>query len=241
MTAASRRRAALRRARAPGVSGVGDAGDGGGQRTQRQGDGRRGTAVDGDGHPLAVDARHLGHRGQHPALDRVVGPLAPGGIDAEMAGVGEEAGVLARTVVVGARERHAIGPRWRTAGQGTLVQADAVQPGAHGLDVKRLAAVRGAGERELRLAQPEGVGGAGFDQGQRLQHLDGRARVDRVLDIATRPSEPARRIGDGDSAAMAALHQVAARDLDQDRVHPLHPPSSTCTWPVVKALSSEAR
>ena len=48
-------------------------------------------------------------------------------------------------------------------------EPDAGQPGAHRLDMARLAAVGGAGERDLGLAQLEFIGGPGLDQGQGQQ------------------------------------------------------------------------
>ena len=53
-------------------------------------------------------------------------------------------------------------------------------------DMAGLAAVRRAGERQFLVAEAEAVGRARFDQRQRLQRLDGRARKDRPLDVAER-------------------------------------------------------
>ena len=50
----------------------------------------------------------------------------------------------------------------------------------------RLAAVRGAGQRQLLRAEAVAVGRAALDQRQRLQRLDRRARIDRPLDVAQR-------------------------------------------------------
>ena len=82
----------------------------------------------------------------------------------------------------------------------------------------RLAVVRGAGDRELLVVEAEPVGGAALDQRHRLQHLDGRARKDRPLDVAERrpaaPSASTHR----DRAAMRRLARAAAHRLDEDRI-----------------------
>ncbi len=46
------------------------------------------------------------------------------------------------------------------------------------------ASVRAAGKRDLGGTEAEVVGSAAFDQRQRLQRLDGGARIDGALDIA---------------------------------------------------------
>ncbi len=84
--------------------------------------------------------------------------------------------------------------------------------------MERLAAVRGRGERDLGVAQPEGVGGAGLDQRQRLQRLDGRAREDRARGIAAGERHAAPHVDHGVGGAMAALDGVAASHLDDDRI-----------------------
>src|SRR3546814_7007697 len=63
-------------------------------------------------------------------------------------------------------------------------EPDAGEPGGHGVDVTRLAAVAGAGQRQLRLAQLESVGAAALDEGDGLQRLDGGAGIDRAVGIA---------------------------------------------------------
>ena len=63
-------------------------------------------------------------------------------------------------------------------------EPQALQPAAHRRYVRRLTGVRGAGERDLMLGEPETVGGAALDQGQRLEGLQGGAREDRTVDVA---------------------------------------------------------
>ena len=106
-----------------------------------------------------------------------------------MAGERQHAGVLAGAVVVHRLGRPAGGEqafgrrrmqrRMRAAGQRVRGDADPAEPAAHAGHVHRLAAVRGAGQRELGLGQPEAARGPALQQGQRLQRLDRRARKHR--------------------------------------------------------------
>ena len=84
-------------------------------------------------------------------------------------------------------------------------------------DMARLAAVRGAGERQFGIAEAVAVGGAALDQRQGLQRLDGGARKDAPADVADRRPPLAAGIDHGDGAAMEALDQRAAGDFDEDR------------------------
>ena len=74
-------------------------------------------------------------------------------------------------------------------------------------DVRRLAAMRGAGERQLLVAKAVAVGRALLDQRQRLQCLDRRARKYRRSHVADGKHVAALRIGHRDGAAVSALHQ----------------------------------
>ena len=80
-----------------------------------------------------------------------------------------------------------------------------------------LAAMRGAGQRQLGLAHPEAVGGAALDQGQRLERLDGRAWIDRLVDVAQGQEDSAVGVGDAQADAMPALHPLAPPHLDRNR------------------------
>jgi hypothetical protein len=66
--------------------------------------------------------------------------------------------------------------------------------------------MRSASDGELRLPKAEGLGGAAFDQRDGLQGLDGRARIDRAFDVTEPKQNAPVSIGDGDGAAVAALH-----------------------------------
>jgi hypothetical protein len=78
-----------------------------------------------------------------------------------------------------------------------------------------LAAMRGTGEREFFRAEAKAVGGAGFDQHQRLQGLDGGAWKDRAIDVAEREQTPTVRIDYSYRTAMAALNEPSADDFNQ--------------------------
>jgi len=98
-----------------------------------------------------------------------------------------------------------------------LVEAEARQPGPHHVDVHRLAAVRGAGQRQLGLAHAEALGRAALQQHQRLQGLDRRAREDRPVVLAQGLAQRAGGIGDGVADPVAALDPLAAAHQDANR------------------------
>jgi hypothetical protein len=87
--------------------------------------------------------------------------------------------------------------------------------------VNRLAAVRGAGERKLGVAQAQIVCRAARDERQRLQQLDGGAREDRPLDIAdrgcTRRRRRARRRGGGFDRAANTSTRIGFTGFALDR------------------------
>jgi hypothetical protein len=85
-------------------------------------------------------------------------------------------------------------------------------------DMGRLATVRGAGQRKLLVAKSVTIGGAGFDERQGLQRLDGRTRQDRRRDIADGKHRRSVGIGNRDGAAMAALHHRPAKNFDKNRI-----------------------
>ena len=84
-------------------------------------------------------------------------------------------------------------------------------------DMAGLAAMRRAGKRQFLLAQAVAVRGAGFDQRQRLQRLDGRARKDRPLDVAERQHGSPVGIDDRDGAAVAAFDQPRRARLQPEQ------------------------
>jgi hypothetical protein len=74
----------------------------------------------------------------------------------------------------------------------------------------------GTGQRDLGRRQAVTIRRAAFDQGQRLQRLDGGARKDRFRNIAKRENHAAVGVADGERAAMPAFDAVVPQDLDQD-------------------------
>ena len=162
----------------------------------------------------------------------------------DVAAQADEARVLAGAVVVQcgrllARCGHrlqgpvVVGPV-RTALQGADVQPGLVQHRRRGGRVHALAAVRRAGQRQFGIAQAEAVGRARRHQRQRLQHLDGRSREDRSVDVTERGVERAIGIDDGDRAAVEGLDDPAACDFDEDRGGEggrMHPATVACRQP----------
>ena len=80
------------------------------------------------------------------------------------------------------------------------------------------AGMRGAGERDLRRAEAEAVGGARLDERDRLQRLDRRAGKDGRGHIADGRHDLAVRPHHGDGAGVHALDQRPARQLDEDGI-----------------------
>ena len=101
------------------------------------------------------------------------------------------------------------------AGKIAFVEPGLGEQAAHRLHMCQLAAMRGAGDRELVVAEPERVGGAALDQRHGLHRLDGRAGKHRPFDVAEGKQEPTVGIGDSDRARMPALDQRPSEDLDE--------------------------
>ena len=78
-----------------------------------------------------------------------------------------------------------------------------------------IAAMRGAGDRQLLIAEPKRVGRPALDQRHGLQRLHRRAREHRSLDIAEREHEAPLSVGNGDRAGMAALDDGPSDHLDE--------------------------
>lgn len=106
----------------------------------------------------------------------------------------------------------------RPASQGAFVKTGGVQHCGGDGNVVWLAAVGRLGQGQFTVTVAEGVGGAAFDQRQRLDRLDGGAGINRLVDIACRAYAPAVGIENGDCAAMAAFHAIAAGDFDEDGI-----------------------
>ena len=157
----------------------------------------------------------------------VAADIAPG-LRADIFAQGQHARMLARAVVVDRRRlgaRHAqvacgLGPGrpMGAAFQVALGQPRFLKHALRHQHMGRLAAMGGAGERDLARREAERIGRAGFDQRQRLERLDRRARIDRVLDMAGRRQHVARGIDHRKGAAVPAFDRGAAGDFDKDRV-----------------------
>ena len=85
-------------------------------------------------------------------------------------------------------------------------------------DMRLLARMRGAGERDLLVAEAEAVGGAALDQRQGLQRLDRRTRIDGPVDVAEGEHHPPVRVDHGARPAMGGFDPLAAQDFDDDRI-----------------------
>jgi hypothetical protein len=202
-------------------------GEGVSEISQRDRPGRHRAAVD---RATVVAEYGAGEVFQHRldlALDRMLRLPVIGMVDALGTGDAQEASVLAGAIVVqrrrlaGARHRGDRGLRHRPVG--AAAQRRGIEPGLRQhardpRDMPRLAGMRGAGQRQLFVAEAESVGGAGLDQRQGLQRLDRGARENRRCHIADGQHASAVGIGHGDGAAMPALDQRPAQDFDQNRV-----------------------
>ena len=122
-------------------------------------------------------AGQIFEHGTHFALHRMLRPPIIGVIDAHRAGDAEKARVLAGAIVMQRRRR--AGPRqrkgrrmrdrpMRAAAQRRRIETGLRQHVLDAGDVRRLAAVRGASERQFFVAEPVTIGGARFDQRQSL-------------------------------------------------------------------------
>ena len=96
-----------------------------------------------------------------------------------------------------------------TAFQSLGVEPELGQHGAGGRDMVRLATMGGTGERDLGRAEAEALGSTALDNRQALQRLDRRARIDRVLDVASRADHSATRPDNCVGAMMAAFDKTA--------------------------------
>jgi hypothetical protein len=145
---------------------------------------------------------------------------------AQVAGQGQEAGMLARAVVVDlagrrvrAQKRAAgfgVHRQMRAAAQVRLGQPQIAQPLGDHAGMQAGARMAGAGQRKLRIGQAGGIGGATFDQRQRLKHLARRPREDHRPRIAPGLDDP-RGVADHRMAAVKAFGHSAAPEFDQVR------------------------
>jgi hypothetical protein len=197
----------------------GEAAEPGGQPAERHGERLHPAAVGRVGELAGLDLRGLGDPLLHRPLQRVPGVVVALGGPALRDGEREPERVLARAVVAQRRRAPAgLAQRGRgggvarlggAAGEVGLGAPGGVEDLAHAVHVLLAAAVRGAGERQVRRAEPEALGHPGAHAGERLEGLGGRAHEHRR---ARRLPSPAVR--DRPRDAVLALDALAAAHAD---------------------------
>ena len=150
------------------------------------------------------------------------------GISAELAGESQHACVLAGAVIVNLKRLAAIldGLVMRLDFDGPMGAALVLillvlglfQHGAGDVDMRGLATVGGAGERQLLLTKAKVISRAGLDQRHTLKGLDGRARENGRFDIAGGFEHPALAIHHAESPRVAAFNNAPAGDFGNDRI-----------------------
>jgi hypothetical protein len=105
-----------------------------------------------------------------------------------------------------------------TALQGGCLKPRAREHVLRGGDMRWLAAVGRARERELIFGEAEAIRCARFDEQQRLQRLYCRARIDWPIDLAELNEDFPIGVGHSRASAVAALNQSTAYDFDKDRI-----------------------
>jgi len=185
-------------------------------------------AVDRPAYGVGIEAAQFGKGGENTPLHRMVRAFVARRRLVQMQRRRQEAGVLARAVVVqsrrcfaGAGQAPGLGlahRRMRPAGEVIGAQSHACEPTADAAHVIRFAAVGGAGQGQLGVGDGEPLGGAGFDQRQRLQRLDRRTRIDRALDVPPGGDDSPVRADDGGCGAVAAFDGATPRDFDSGRI-----------------------
>ena len=109
-------------------------------------------------------------------------------------------------------------------------------------NMRRLAAVRSAAQRQLLVAEREFVGGARFHERQRLKRLHRGAGKNRSSYVAGGKNLCATGVDDRDRAAVTAFNQAAADDFDDDRIDHVDArnfssrPQSRCGAPILRRM-----
>jgi len=78
--------------------------------------------------------------------------------------------------------------------------------------------MRGAGQRQLLIAEAATIGRAVLDQRQRLHRLDRRTRKHRHRHVANGQYGGPIGVGHRNRTAMPAFHQRTARHFDENRI-----------------------
>ena len=102
--------------------------------------------------------------------------------------------------------------------QRRLVEAGLDQHRLRQFDMGRFTGMRGAGQGQFSVAEAVGISSTCFDQRQRLDCLDCGAREHRARRIADLQDGLAVGVEDRDGAAMGALDDRTAQNLDQNRI-----------------------
>ena len=105
----------------------------------------------------------------------------------------------------------------RAALQIIFAAANAAQPRLDRGDMLFFSGVACTGQRDLALAEIEGIGGPGLDQSKRLERLDGRTGIDRSLQIPRPGNDRPRTIDDGVADTMTAFRHRPPGHLDDNR------------------------
>ena len=218
---------------------LGHAGHRAGQALERRGERGNAAAVGAVGKGIGIGAAEIAHDLAQPALHRVVVLDVAARRLAILHRRRQEAAVLARAVVEGSGRRLALAHqlldralqarRMGAAFEIVLAQPDLAEPGPHRLDMALLAAVRGAGESDVLVAQPEALDRAAFDEGHGLDRLVGRPRQDGRVDVAPRGHDRAVRLHDGRDPLVPAFDDRSPRHLDRHHALAHHSRSSFTT------------
>ncbi len=151
-------------------------------------------AVRAEGYLICVDARKLRDGAQDGLLDGAFGLVVKLGRGAEVEREGEHPRVLARAVV--AQDARRLAARAQALGrraveglvdaafEETCVEADLFEQACDRLDVQVFAAVRAAGDCQLRFGQAETFGRAARQERDGLEGLGGGAQVRDGLGLA---------------------------------------------------------
>jgi hypothetical protein len=100
-----------------------------------------------------------------------------------------------------------------------LVVARLAQHRTRNPNMLRFAIVRGTGERDFLVDEPEAVGRTTLDHRNALKRLDGRTRIDGGGNAALGGHHMAALVDDAPGTAMAAFDNAAAGNFGDDGVH----------------------
>ena len=168
------------------------------------------------------------HRRPHSLLDRMVRFDIAFRRQATMNRKAQKAGMLAGAIIMLRARRPpllnediagwSVGGPLRTAFQVGSAQPSCAQHSNRAIHMPGLAIVGGLGKGDLAIRKTKRIGSAGFNQRQGLYRLDGRAGINRCIDVSGRKDHGTATIANGNGTAMAAFHHRPARDFNQNRI-----------------------